>query len=143
MENKGTVPFRDQGRIARGEGRARTQAGEDERGSVLKANSIHSWVFNGRLTGFSTVCVVQSRSQRTWLTGRARRTAVKWHCYFGQLSRGRRLDTASHVSPEDSYNQTGLPVYIFSPSQRTHWQPGSPLPKDTHLSQLPQLGVVM
>lgn len=62
MENKGTVPFQDQGRIAGAEGRASTQAREDEGGSVLLANSVHSWVVSERFTGFPTISVVQSRS---------------------------------------------------------------------------------
>lgn len=51
------------------------------------------------LAGFSTVRVVQSRSQRAWPVGRAGRTAERWR-YFGWLSRGGRLD-AAYVSLED------------------------------------------
>lgn len=62
MENKGTVPFQDQGRNAGAEGRASTQARVDEGGSVLMANSVHSWVVSERFTDFPMISVVQSRS---------------------------------------------------------------------------------
>lgn len=87
MKNKGTVPFQDQGRDAGAEAKASTQAREDEGGSVLLANSVHSWVVKERLTGFPLISVVQSRSQSQKDSG--------WMaCYLVQLSGGARLDTA-------------------------------------------------